>query len=78
MPVVPFSPQGARAPALPPLDPHYLLMAAAQMHDAGRLIQPGSEPTIPDTVQDRPDLTPPEPQLRTPSNGQRNGPSMMT
>lgn len=78
MPIVPFAPQNGRVPILPPLDPHYLLMAAAQMHSEGRLIKPGSEPTIPDTVQEPHDLTPSEPVSYPPSNGQHNGPSMMS
>ena len=64
---------------MPPLDPHFLLLAAAQMHSEGRLIEPGSDPTIPATVQDR-DLPEPKapPEQYPPSNGQQTGPSMMT
>ena len=78
MAVVPFSPQAQGPRPLPPLDPHFLLMAAAQMHSEGRLIEPGSDPTIPATVQDHDSPAVPEPELYTPSNGQRNAPSMMT
>lgn len=48
MPVVPFSAatrSKASAPVAPPAEP-FALMAAAQMHAEGRLVQP--EPKVPD------------------------------
>lgn len=49
MPVVPIRPETqSELPKQlqpPPLDPKYLLMAAAQMHSEGRLIKKGSKPS---------------------------------
>lgn len=39
MPVVPFS-RSPSGPTLPKADPTFLMMAAAELHEAGRLVEP--------------------------------------
>ncbi len=56
----------------------FLMMAAAQMHSEGRLVQ--SKYGEPDTTQAPHDLPPKSkpPLDYAPSNGQQDGPAMMT
>ena len=69
------APAAAPGPALPP-EP-FLMMAAAQMHKEGRLVQ--SQYSEPDTTGGKPPANQkaPPPEEYFPSNGQRNGPAMM-
>ena len=80
MPIVPIRPQGpSPAPATRPPDPTFLMMAAAQMHSEGRLVQ--GPPDIPATVRggERTEPQPSEPPRRYhPSSGPQDKPSMMT
>ena len=48
MPVVPFAPSTTSAPRPTPPDEPWALMAAAQMHSEGRLVQSEPEPKAPD------------------------------
>ena len=74
------------APTQPRLDDAFLMMAAAQMHSEGRLVQSlyGEPDTTgaPGTNQkpaDPPSEPPPkEPERYYPSNGRRDKPAMMT
>ena len=78
MPVVPFR-EGMAPAALPqmrPPSPTFLMMAAAQMHSEGRLVQ--SQYGEPDTVRDTKVTKPAPPEEYTPSNGIQTNPSMMT
>lgn len=43
MPVVPFTRLGQSQP-LPQVDQTYLMMAAAELHEAGRLVEPAFDP----------------------------------
>ncbi len=44
---IPSSPQGgAPPPFLPAIKPSTLLMAAAEMHDKGRLVKSGAKPKL--------------------------------
>lgn len=45
MPVVPFAAQRAhrQGPDLSQVDPTFLMMAAAELHEAGRLVEPLEE-----------------------------------
>lgn len=55
MPVVPFSSPSAADAAkrgLPPADEPFVLMAAAQMHSEGRLVEPATK--VPDRYESRP------------------------
>lgn len=40
MPVVPFTQRQGQAQSLPKADPTFLMMAAAELHEARRLIEP--------------------------------------
>ena len=65
------------SPAAPQVDETFLMMAAAQMHMEGRLVQ--SQYGEPDTTQSQPPLDKkPPPKEYLPSSGDRSGPSMMT
>ena len=76
----------AAAPTPPRPDDAYLMMAAAQMHSEGRLVQSlyGEPDTTgaPNTNQkstNPPSEPPPkEPERYYPSNGRRDKPAMMT
>ena len=74
MPVVPFSrlPVGDRSVPRPPPSETFLLMAAAEMHKEGRLVE--SEYGEPETTRTKP---PPAPKAYPPSDGSP-GTSMMT
>lgn len=81
MPIVPIrpgaAPAGPPASALPPPDPSFLMMAAAQMHKEGRLVS--GDPKIPETVRSRPEIAPSEPPRHYfPTNGRQDKSSMMT
>ena len=79
MAVVPMSRSsaaaGPRSAGAPLPDEKYLLMAAAQMHAEGRLVQSG----VPATTQGGAGAPPPPPpQEYFPSDGNRTDTSMMT
>lgn len=40
MPVVPFTSRPNQSQPLPKIDPTFLMMAAAELHEAGRLVEP--------------------------------------
>lgn len=40
MPVVPFTARPGQSQPLPKVDPTFLMMAAAELHEAGRLVEP--------------------------------------
>lgn len=40
MPVVPFTQRQGQSQPLPKVDPTFLMMAAAELHEAGRLVEP--------------------------------------
>lgn len=72
---VPSTPAVPTGPKLPP-EP-FLMMAAAQMHREGRLVQ--SIYGEPDTSKSRDeDTKSPPPEEYFPSDGNRKGPAMMT
>ena len=64
--------RSAPAPVAPQIDETYLLMAAAQMHKEGRLVEAPDYVGGPSQHEDTP------PQEHAPSDGERTGPSMMT
>lgn len=43
MPVVPFTQRSAQSQPIPKVDPTFLMMAAAELHEAGRLVEPPIE-----------------------------------
>lgn len=72
------APSTSPRPQVPQIPEAYLLMAAAQMHREGRLVQSlYGEPST--TGGATPSDTKPPPEEYVPSNGDRHdGPSMMT
>ena len=78
MPVVPIRPQAPSTPVLPPPPDAYLMMAAAQMHSEGRLVQ--GDVDIPATTRGgtRTDTPAEPPHKYWPSDGRRDKPAMMT
>jgi len=51
MAIVPFDPRSQ--PAVKPPDSQWMMMAAAQMHKEGRLVEPGSERKLPANIKDQ-------------------------
>lgn len=50
MPVVPFTQRSTQSQPIPKVDQTFLMMAAAELHEAGRLV----EPKAPDLYETRP------------------------
>lgn len=52
MPVVPFTSRPNQSQPIPKVDPTFLMMAAAELHEAGRLVEPSTK--APDLFETRP------------------------
>lgn len=52
MPVVPFTARSSQSQPIPRVDQTFLMMAAAELHEAGRLVESGSEATTYDKANE--------------------------